>query len=173
MWHDPFTCDVIRLHVAWLIHMWHDSLICVTWLYVMLCWCPDTRGGVWHDSFICDMTRSYVIWLIYMWHDSFIWYYADAQALEEVCDMTHVCVTYSMENMCSTRESARWSRGSHAVQNEAHCNTLQHTATHCNTLKRSATQCDAVRRTATYCNTLQHTATHCNTLQHNIHTAIH
>ena len=39
---------------------------------------------------------------------------------------------------------------------EAHCNTLQHTATHCNTLQH----------TAAYCNTLQHTATHGSILPH-------
>jgi len=53
---------------------------------------------------------------------------------------------------------------------QAHCNTLQHTASqaHCNTLQHTATHCNTLQHTATHCNTLQHTATHCNTpkLQH-------
>jgi len=63
---------------------------------------------------------------------------------------------------------------------DAHCNTLQHTATHCSTLQRAVTHCNTLQHTATHCstlqravthcNTLQHTATHCNTLQH---TAVH
>ena len=58
---------------------------------------------------------------------------------------------------------------------QAHCNTVQHTATHCNTLQHTKT-CVWIWLTqrlacilifcATHCNTLQHTATHCNTLQH-------
>ena len=49
----------------------------------------------------------------------------------------------------------------------AHCNTLQRTATHCNALQHTATvQCLHLMHTATHCNTLQHTARHCKTLQH-------
>ena len=75
--------------------MWHDSLLCVTWLIVM---CDMTPSYTWHDSFICvtwlivmsDMTPSY------MWHDSFIcvtW-------LLHTCDKTR-------DHM--TRDDSRWS----------------------------------------------------------------
>jgi len=82
----PKWCDMTHWYV------WHDSLICVTWLVDM---CDVTHWYMWHDSFIfwrrrepfqkqlsiayrdswqcvtclihmCDMTRSYVC------HDSFI-----------------------------------------------------------------------------------------------------
>jgi len=63
---------------------------------------------------------------------------------------------------------------------QAHCNTLQHTATHCITLLHNAIHCNALHHPATPCNTLQHTATPCNTLQHTAthcntlqHTATH
>ena len=49
---------------------------------------------------------------------------------------------------------------------EAHCNTLQQTATHSNTLQHDASRCITLHQTATHCNTLQHIATHCNTPQH-------
>jgi len=73
VWHDSLIC------VTWLTHMcdmthsyvWHDSLICVTWLPHM---CDMTQSYVRHDSLICvtwlthmcDLTHSYV------WHDSLI-----------------------------------------------------------------------------------------------------
>ena len=50
-----------------------------------------------------------------------------------------------------------------------YCCTLQHTNAHCNTLQHTATHMSLFleyQHTATHCNTLQHTATHCNTLQH-------
>jgi len=59
-------------------HVWHDSLICVTWLFLM---CDMTLSYVWHDCFICvtrlfhmcDMTLFICVpWLFsYVWHDSF------------------------------------------------------------------------------------------------------
>ena len=75
-------------HLTWLIHVWHDSFICVTWLIHV---CDMTHSYVWHDSFIC------VTWLIhicdvthsYAWHDSF------------TCDMTHSHVRYD-SFICAT-----------------------------------------------------------------------
>jgi len=55
VWHESFM------------YVWHDSLICVTWLIHM---CHMTHTYVWHDSFIC------VTWLIH------------------ICDMTHSLVLY-------------------------------------------------------------------------------
>jgi len=49
---------------------------------------------------------------------------------------------------------------------QAHCNTLQHTASQCNTLQYTAAHCSTLQHTATHCNILQHTATHCNSQQH-------
>ena len=93
--HD-FVCP--RTRTAWSAHMydvtlsyvWHDLIMCVTWLVALLHMAHDMtqmwhwRIHMWHDSFICDidafvcdMIHSYVTWLIHMWHDSFI------------CDMTH------------------------------------------------------------------------------------
>ena len=123
--------------VTWIIHVWHDSFICVTWLIDM---CGMTVLYVWHDeSFICvtwlislvirmrDMTHLYV-WhdsfiyatrLIhmfcmtrsYVWHDSFIcvtW-------LIHTCDMTHpyvwhdpfICATWLIHT-CDMPHSYVW-----------------------------------------------------------------
>jgi len=79
MWisHVIYIVDAANLHVTWLNHMWHDSVIhdmshsYVTWLIYMK-----------HDSYTCDMTHWYVTWLIHMCHDSF------------TCDMTLSCVAW-------------------------------------------------------------------------------
>ena len=88
MWHDLF------MGVTWLVHMWdmthsnvrHDSFTCETWLIHMY---DVTHSSVGHDSFKCDMTRSCVgldlftcgTWLIHMW-DMTHW-------LVHMWDMTH------------------------------------------------------------------------------------
>jgi len=113
VWHDSFECDwcmcdmthpyVSRTDacVTWLIHVchelmhvWHDSSICVT------NWC------------MCDMTHPYVsrtdacgTWPIhmrhvansYMWHNSYIYIYTNVFVCVCVC----VCVT------CSTKKLHR------------------------------------------------------------------
>jgi len=86
----------------WHVIVWHDSLICVTWLIHM--W-DMTHSCVWHDSLMCvasffinaqtairfsrqstshtcDMTHLYV------WHDSPIC----VNWLTHMCDMTHSCM---------------------------------------------------------------------------------
>jgi len=77
VWHDSVICMTWLIHVCDMTHtyVWHDSFICVTWNIHM---CDMTHSSVWHDSFVqvtqvtwlicmCDMTHSYV------WHDSFIY----------------------------------------------------------------------------------------------------
>jgi len=62
--------------VTWLIHVWHDAFMCVTWII-----CQPTRGRLVR---VRDMWYSYVTWRIHMWK----W-------LICVCDMkydTCVCV---------------------------------------------------------------------------------
>jgi len=56
-----------------------------------------------------------------------------------------------------------------AAPRQAHCNSLQHTATHCNTLQHAATRCNTLQHAATHYNMLQHTATYCTVLQHTGH----
>jgi len=68
------------------------------------------------------------------------------------------------------------------LENESHCNTLQHTATHCNTLQHTATHCATLQhrciksvfkermQNQSHSN-IYHTATHCNTLQKVQHAA--
>jgi len=62
VWHDSFV------RVTWHIHAWHGPFIRVTWLIHM-----------WHHSFMCDITHSYVTWLGCL------------------CDMTHSCVTWHVD----------------------------------------------------------------------------
>jgi len=67
-------------------YVWHDSLICVTWLTHM---CDMTH------SYLCDMTRSYT------WRDSYMTLkhknsrnnsFTRVTRLNHVRDMTHSCV---------------------------------------------------------------------------------
>jgi len=51
-----------------------------------------------------------------------------------------------------------------AAPRQAHCNSLQHTATRRNTLQHTATRCNTLQHITTCCSTLQHTAPCCNTL---------
>jgi len=57
-------CDMARTHV------WHDSLICVTWFQALGVCVDSPNDNVWHGSYTC------VAWLIHacnmVWHDSLI-----------------------------------------------------------------------------------------------------
>jgi len=53
--------------VTCLIHLWHESLRCVVWHDVSICYMPHSY--VWHDSFIrgsAYILHSYVLWLAHM-----------------------------------------------------------------------------------------------------------
>jgi len=77
VWHDSLIC------VTWLIHMcdmthsyvWRDSFICVTWLIHT---CNVTHYYVWHDSFIrvTWLIHTFVMTHSYVWHDSSVGLYA-------------------------------------------------------------------------------------------------
>jgi len=83
VWHDPckwcMRCAGGAGGVLTMIHVWHDSFICATWLsricdiaHLYVTWlihiCDMTES-------YCDMARSHVTRLIHMWHDSFIWHW--------------------------------------------------------------------------------------------------
>jgi len=102
---------------------------------------------VWHNPFV------YGTWLS---HGHFTWGMPDWY----VWHVSFVCVTWLIHTCMSLRG------GGVSGYQQAHCNTLQHTAAHCNILQYTATH---VQHTATYnkyaathCSTLQHTATYCN-----------
>jgi len=76
-WHDWFICDVTRLHVTGLIHMWHDSFLPPYGVMSHVTWQKRQVHITASHSFIRDITDLHVTLLIYMWHDWFIW------------DMTH------------------------------------------------------------------------------------
>jgi len=81
-----YMCDMTRSCVCDMTHwcVWHDSLICVTWLIHV---CDMTHSYVWHDSFMCVTWLTHMCDMIHscVWHGSLIcvtW-------LIHVCDMAH------------------------------------------------------------------------------------
>ena len=189
-------------YVTCLIHVCHDSCICVTWLRhawqaSFMCDVPYSYGIRDTDGYICGMPHSCLSYItrdtdefiygtphscltyVYMWHWR-ICLFLRALFMFDICiyvTLTNsyilACLIHVWHDSC-TRVTRLIHMISSIVMSRV-CNTLQHTATHCNTLH--ALQHSA--HTATHCNTvhtLQHTATHsthCNTLQHSAHTATH
>ena len=98
VWHDSRMC------VTW--HVWHDSCICVTWLIHM---CDVIHSYEWHDCFItglihmCDRTHSYVwrdtfigvtwrIYFTYLQHCPAAWHSAQVTWRIDTCHMPHLYV---------------------------------------------------------------------------------
>jgi len=112
-----FELRRIGLHVTQRL-VWHDSVICVTWLIHM---CDMTHSYVWRDSFIC------VTWHIHMcdtthscvWHDPFI---CVTRLNHHMCGMTpsshvwndtsiilpFICVTWFIHECDTTHLSHVW-----------------------------------------------------------------
>jgi len=93
--HDSFMCVIRLMHMCDMTHwyVWHDSLICVTWLIHMTLW------HVWHDPLICvtwlihicDMTHSHTR------HDSFM----------NVIQLIYICVTHLTYQRVTSRIRVR------------------------------------------------------------------
>jgi len=130
LWHNSFTCSMTHWYVPWLIHMchgsfekrwlhlrtggivawliymWHDSVI-----YDLVDLCVLLLVCTWHDSFVRGITCLYVTWLIDLCHDSLIcamtrsyvtWLIRQEILASEnrwYCGMTHLCAPRLIE-MC-------------------------------------------------------------------------
>ena len=88
-------CDMTHSYV------WHDSIICVTWLIHM---CDMTHSYVWHGKFTCQIhvwhgSFTCVTWQIHVWHGSFtcatcqihVWHGSFTYVTRLICtrDMAH------------------------------------------------------------------------------------
>ena len=67
-----FVACMWRSYTTWLIHKWHDSLMCESHTRSIICdmmqW-NATHETVSHMSpIICETTHSWVTWLIHVWH---------------------------------------------------------------------------------------------------------
>jgi len=62
MWHESFLCDMSLSQLTCLIHTWHNSLICVTWL-VCVTW-PTCVTWLIFVTRLSEITHSYAAWPI-------------------------------------------------------------------------------------------------------------
>jgi len=151
VWRDSFMCD------TWRVHVWRERFSWYkTWLIQV---CDMTHSCVSRDFFayvtwpLC-LRMSHIYHVLCGWYDVFLWVswliQVRAKTHPRVCDVTHPCVWYKRFLPRQMTHPRVWhdlflchdvftNKSCHKRHDSfnAHCNTLQHTATHCNTLQHS------------------------------------
>jgi len=146
--------------------VWHDSFICVTWLFtwlILVCvhtWGDETYTHGSHITITRDVTHihEFVLWL--MQHTATDY----SKYVEPFYDAWYAHCNKLQQLQNTAIDYFRC----------AHCNTLQHTATDYSKYVEPFIWCmvRTLQQAATNCNTLQetilsvHTVTQCNTLQY-------
>jgi len=108
-----YVCHDTFPYVAWLIHAWHDSLICMTWLFcvvsfIRVTWLVQmwdlTHSYAWRDSSVrvtwlihtCGVTHFHMwhVWhKMYVWHNLFI-------CVPRPCGVTYSYVWHGFSSAC-------------------------------------------------------------------------